>query len=180
MRTFVAVEISNETTLNAITKLQSDLKIDAKPISKENMHFTLLFLGDISDDMAPKIMESLSSVSFSPIELNLVDVGAFPNPRSPRVVWIGVDKDAAKNLVELAVQVEEKLRPLGFRSDKPFKPHLTVFRIKDRMNDISHELNKFRSVEIGHETISKLKFKKSILTPTGPIYSDLQVVKAKQ
>ena len=180
MRTFVAVEISNKTTLNAIAKLQSDLKIDAKPVSKENMHFTLLFLGEISDDVAPKIIESLGSVSFNPIEMNLNDVGAFPNSRSPRVVWIGVDKDAAKNLVELALQVEEKLRPLGFRSDKPFKPHLTIFRIKNRINDISHELNKFRSVEIGHETISELKFKKSILTPTGPIYSDLQVVKARQ
>ena len=180
MRTFVAVEISKESTLSAIAKLQSDLKIKAKPVSKENMHFTLLFLGEISDDMAPKIMESLSSVSFSPIEMKLIGVGAFPNIGSPRVVWLGVDKDAAKNLVELAVQVEEKLRPLGFRSDKPFKPHLTIFRIKDRMNDISHELNKFRLVEIGRETISELKFKKSILTPTGPIYSDLQVVKAKQ
>ena len=180
MRTFVAVEISNEATLNAIAKLQSDLKIDAKPVSKENMHFTLLFLGEISDDMIPKIMESLSSVSFNPIEMNLNDVGAFPNPRSPRVVWIGVDNDAAKNLVELALQVEEKLSPLGFKSDKPFKPHLTILRIKNRINDISHELNKFRSVEIGHETISELKFKKSILTPTGPIYSDLQVVKAIQ
>jgi 2'-5' RNA ligase len=180
MRTFVAVEISNESTLNAIAKLQSDLKIEARPVSKENMHFTLLFLGEISDDMAPKIMESLSSVSFSPIEMNFVDVGAFPNLKSPRVVWIGVDKDAAKNLVELALQVEEKLRPLGFRNDKPFKPHLTIFRIKNRINDISHELNKFRSVEVGHESISELKFKKSILTPTGPIYSDLQVVKARQ
>jgi len=179
MRAFVAVEISNESTLNAIAKLQSDLKIEAKPVSKENMHFTLLFLGEISDDMVSKIMESLSSVSFSPIEMNLADVGAFPNPESPRVVWIGVDKDAAKNLVELALQVEEKLRPLGFRSDRPFKPHLTIFRIKNRINDISQELNKFRALEIGHETISELKFKKSILTPTGPIYSDLQVVKAR-
>ena len=180
MRTFVAVEISNESTLNAIAKLQSELKIKAKPVSKENMHFTLLFLGEISDDMAPKIMEVLSSVSFNPIEMKLIDIGTFPNSRSPRVVWIGVDKDAAKKLVELAQQVEEKLRPLGFRSDKPFKPHLTILRIKDRMNDISHELTKFTSVEIGYETVSELKFKKSILTPTGPIYSDLQVVKAKQ
>jgi len=180
MRTFVAAEISNESTLNAIAKLQSDLKIKAKPVSKENMHFTLLFLGEISDDIAQKVMESLSSVSFDPIEMNLVDVGAFPNPMSPRVVWIGIDKDAAKNLIELAAQVEEKLNPLGFKSDKPFKPHLTIFRIKNVTSDISQELNKFRAVEIGHETISELKFKKSILTPTGPIYTDLQVVKAKQ
>ena len=180
MRTFVAVEISNESTLNSIARLQSDLQIKAKPVSKENMHFTLLFLGEISDDLTQKVMESLSSVSFNPIEMKLIDVGAFPNPKFPRVVWIGVDNDAAKKLVELAVQVEEKLFPLGFKSDKPFKPHLTIFRIKNGKGDISQELNKFRSVEIGRETISELKFKKSILTPTGPIYSDLQVVKAKQ
>ena len=180
MRTFVAVEISNETTLDAIAKLQSDLKVEAKPVSRKNMHFTLLFLGEISDDMAPKIMESLSFVLFKPIELDLIGVGAFPNAKWPKVVWLGVDKDASKNLVELAVQVEEKLRPLGFKSDKPFKPHLTIFRIKNKINDISHELDKFKELKIGHETISELKFKKSILTPTGPIYSDLQVVKARQ
>jgi len=180
MRTFVAVEISNETVLNSIAKLQSELKIDAKPVNKENIHFTLFFLGEISEDVAQKVMESLNSVSFATIDVKLVKVGAFPNTRFPRVVWLGVDKNAAKSLVDLATQVEEKLSLLGFRSDKPFKPHLTIFRIKNKVNDISQELNRFKSVEIGHETVSKLKFKKSILTPTGPIYSDLQVVKAKQ
>lgn len=180
MRAFVAVEISNEKVLNSIVKLQSDLQIKAKPISKENMHFTLLFLGEISEEMAQKVMESLNTVSFNPIEVNFVEVGAFPNPRSPRVVWLGVDKTAAKSLVELATQVEEKLGPLGFKSDRPFKPHLTIFRIKNGITDISQELNRFKSIEIGHAVISELKFKKSILTPTGPIYSDLQVVKAKQ
>ena len=180
MRTFVAVEISNENVLNTIAKLQSDLQIKARPVNKENMHFTLFFLGEISEEIAQKVMESLNDISFSPIEVNLSGVGAFPNPRSPRVVWIGVDDVAAKSLVELAVQVEEKLGPLGFKSDKSFKSHLTIFRIKNRINDISQELNRFKTIEIGRSVISELKFKKSILTPTGPIYSDLQVVKAKQ
>ena len=180
MRTFVAAEISDEKVLDSIAKLQSEIKINAKPVSKENMHFTLLFLGEISDEMANKVMELLSTVSFSPIEMNLAEVGAFPNARVPRVVWIGVDQDAAKNLSKLAKQVEEKLAPLGFRSDKPFKPHLTIFRIKERRNDISSELSKFKTASVGRQVISELKFKKSILTPEGPIYSDLQVVKAKQ
>ena len=180
MRTFVAVEIHSDMVLNAIAKLQSDLKITAKPVSKDNMHFTLFFLGEITEEITQKVMESLSSVSFTPIEVNFVGVGAFPNPRSPRVVWIGVDESAAKKLVELAIQVEERLGPLGFRTDKPFKPHLTIFRIKNRINDISEELSRFKTIEIGQDVISELKFKKSILTPTGPIYSDLQVVKARQ
>jgi len=180
MRTFVAAEISDEKILNSIAKLQSEIKIKAKPVSKQNMHFTLLFLGEISDEMAKKVMESLSTVSFSPIEVNLAEVGAFPNDRFPRVVWIGVDQEAANSLSELAKQVEEKLSPLGFRSDKPFKPHLTIFRIKERQNDISDELRRFKTASVGIQVISELKFKKSILTPEGPIYSDLQVVKARQ
>jgi 2'-5' RNA ligase len=179
MRTLVAVEIQNKAVLDSIAKLQSDLKIKAKQVSKENMHFTLLFLGEITEEAAPKIMEALQSIIFSPIQVNFSEVGAFPNPRFPRVVWIGVDEMASQNLIKLALQVEEKLVPLGFKSDKPFRPHLTILRIKNHIGDISKELDRLRTVQLGHDTISELKFKKSILTPSGPIYSDLQVVKAR-
>ena len=84
MRTFVAAEISDEKVLNSIAKLQSEIKINAKPVSKQNMHFTLFFLGEISDEMAKKVMESLNMVSFSPIEVSLAEVGAFPNTRLDR------------------------------------------------------------------------------------------------
>ncbi|MBI3640003.1 MAG: RNA 2',3'-cyclic phosphodiesterase [Thaumarchaeota archaeon] len=179
MRTFVAVEIQNNEVLDNIAKLQSDLKIKAKPVSKENMHFTLLFLGEVSDEIAPKITEALKSITFSPILISFNGIGAFPNPRFPRVIWIGVDDTASQNLVKLAKQVEEKLRPLGFKSDKPFKPHLTIFRIKNNIGDVSKELDKLKTIQLGHDTITELKFKKSILTPSGPIYTDLQVIKAK-
>ena len=179
MRTFVAVEIQNSKVLDSITTLQSELKVKARPVSKENMHFTLLFLGEIADEIAPKIMEALGSITFSPIQVNFGGVGAFPNSRFPRVIWVGVDETASQNLVKLAEQVEEKLGPLGFKSDKPFKPHLTIFRIKNKIGDISNELDKLKTVQLGRDTITELKFKKSILTPSGPIYSDLQVVKAK-
>ena len=179
MRTFVAVEIQNSTVLDSITKFQSDLNIKAKAVSKENMHFTLLFLGEIAEEIVPKIMEALKSITFSPIQISFIGVGAFPNPRFPRVIWIGVDETAGQNLVKLAKQVEEKLGPLGFKSDKPFKPHLTIFRIKNNVGDISKELDKLKTIQLGRDTITELKFKKSILTPSGPIYTDLQVIKAK-
>jgi 2'-5' RNA ligase len=68
---------------------------------------------------------------------------------------------------------------LGFKSDKPFKPHLTIFRIKNKSDDISQTLEKYKTVDLGKEVITELKLKQSILTPNGPIYSDLQVVLAK-
>jgi len=82
-------------------------------------------------------------------------------------------------LIDLASQVEKKLGPLGFRPDKPFKPHLTIFRVKNRIDDISGTIERFKKVELGKYTMTELKLKQSVLTPSGPIYSDLQVVFAQ-
>lgn len=179
MRTFVAIEVQNDDVLSSIAKLQSDFEIKATPVSKQNIHFTLLFLGEISEETTENVKKALSTIVFKPIEASFTHVGAFPNPKFPRVIWIGTDETSAKQLVELASQVEQRLEPLGFRSDRPFKPHLTIFRIKNKVNDISKKIERFKVVELGKDVISELKFKQSVLTPTGPIYSDLQVVKAQ-
>ena len=143
------------------------------------MHFTLLFLGEVDEKTVENIKKELSSIEFKPIEVKFTHIGAFPNPRFPRVIWIGVDTVASEQLIDLAGQVEKRLEPLGFKSDKPFKPHLTIFRIKTKSDDISQTLDRFKTVDLGKETITELKLKQSVLTPNGPIYSDLQVVLAK-
>jgi len=179
MRAFVAVEIQDDGILDAIAKIQSDFHIKATAVNKKNMHFTLLFLGEVSEDTVGSIKQALSTISFKSFEVEFTHVGAFPNPRSPRVIWIGVDDQAAKQLVDLASEVEKKLGALGFRPDKPFKPHLTIFRVKNRIDDISGTIERFKKVELGKYTMTELKLKQSVLTPSGPIYSDLQVVLAQ-
>lgn len=177
MRTFVAAEITDEGILNSIKDLQTNLRIDAKPVELQNMHFTLLFLGEIAEGMVQRVQNELKTVRFDSFDISFEGVGAFPKPKFPRVVWIGV-KNGASQLVELAKTVEEKLAPLGFKSDKEFKPHITTFRIKNQIGDITDELSKHSNEKFGSQKISEIKFKKSILMPSGPIYSDLQVVKA--
>ena len=97
----------------------------------------------------------------------------------PRVIWIGTDEIGGNALVDLAKKVESVLAPLGFTSDKPFKSHITIFRIKNKIGDISKDLEKFESYEFGSQEITKIKLKQSVLTPQGPIYSDLEEISAK-
>jgi 2'-5' RNA ligase len=179
MRTFVAVEISSQQVLDSIKKLQSSLKIEAKPVDTQNMHFTLMFLGEVSEQMAQKVAAQLKTIEFASFDMSFEGVGAFPKPKFPRVLWVGLDTEGGTNLSLLAKTVEEKLAPLGFSSDKPFKPHATIFRIKNRVGDISDELAKYSTVKLGVQKVSELKFKKSVLTPSGPVYSDLEVISAK-
>lgn len=178
MRTFVAIEITNLQVIDSIKKFQSELNINAKPVESKNFHFTLEFLGEISEEMVQKVISALKTIEFSRFNVILKGVGAFPKPKFPRVVWIGSEEAGGKLMMDLAKKVENVLEPLGFSSDKPFKPHLTVFRIKKKIGDITEELKEKRTMEFGKLTVTGIKLKKSELTPNGPNYSDLLEVKA--
>lgn len=180
MRVFVAIEIENNDIINSIKEFQEKINIDAKPVELENLHFTLQFLGEILDEITQKIIQSLKTIEFSSFDVNLKEIGAFPKPKFPRVVWIGTDEIGGNMLIQLSKKVEKVLEPLGFFSDKPFKPHITVFRIKKKIGDISVELENHKMLNFGIQRVSNIKLKKSILTTSGPIYSDLVEVNAKK
>ncbi len=178
MRTFVAIEISNNDIINSIKKFQTEININAKPIEPKNFHFTLQFLGEISSEVSQKIIQALRKIEFSSFSVNLKGVGAFPKSKFPRVIWVGTDNDGGNMLIQLSKKVEKALEPLGFFSDKPFKPHITVFRIKKKIGDITNELNNLKTIDFGMQEVTNLKLKKSELTPDGPIYSVLEEIKA--
>lgn len=177
MRTFVAIEVSDENVIKRIQTIQSDISINAKTVNPNNLHFTLQFLGDVSEDMVGKITDALSMIEFSSFDVSFKGLGVFPKPSFPRVIWIGTKK-GKEELVDLAEKVHSALLPLGFKSDKPFKPHITIFRLKNKIDDISKKLEKYSSEEFGSQKINSIKFKKSVLTPNGPIYTDLMEVKS--
>ncbi len=179
MRTFVAIEISSNEIINSISKFQSEININAKPVEPHNLHFTLQFLGEISQDTVEKVMVSLNSVKFSSFMINFKGIGAFPKLKFPRVIWIGTDENSGNSLIKLAKKVENTLIPLGFSIDKPFKPHITVFRIKNKIGDVSKELDKFKSINFGTQEITGFKLKQSVLSSKGPVYSDLMEIKAR-
>jgi 2'-5' RNA ligase len=70
-------------------------------------------------------------VKAAPFEIVFEGIGFFPNAKSPRVFWAGVK--AGAELLQLAKSVEDALLPLGFQAeDKPYHPHLTLARARDR------------------------------------------------
>jgi len=180
MRVFVAIEISKKEVINSIQEFQDKIDIDAKPVESKNFHFTLQFLGEISEEITHKIIQSLHTIEFSSFSVNLKGVGVFPKLKFPRVIWIGTDENGGNRLIQLSKKVEKVLKPLGFFSDKPFKPHITIFRIKKRIEDITTEMENQKMVDFGIQKISSIKLKKSELTSSGPIYSDLMEIKAQK
>ena len=173
MRVFIAVEISNADILKKIQRFQENLQIDVKPTKINQIHFTLQFLGEIDEEKCEKVKDLLRTITFSQFNLSLKEVGGFPNLKNPRIIWIGTDKKGAEKLIKITNEIEMKLTSLGFEKNKKFKPHLTIFRVKHKIDDISLQMKEYETIEFGAQIITKIKLKRSILSPKGPEYSDL-------
>ncbi|MDQ3887689.1 MAG: RNA 2',3'-cyclic phosphodiesterase [Thermoproteota archaeon] len=183
MRTFVAVEVSS----NEIAKLQKEILSttglnpkDVKPVEPHNFHFTVIFLGEISDHDVDRIKEMLAGFQFEPFTITYAGIGAFPNPAHARVVWVGVDSRGAQKLTALANDIVAKMSELGFEADKPFSAHLTLLRSKGRPVSASYISSKYQGKTFGSDWIDKVHLKKSELTPSGPVYSNVYTIEAKK
>lgn len=183
MRAFAAVDVSSDT----IAKLQNDIVSasgwnpkDIKLVEPHNFHFTLIFLGDISDNDVDRIEEKLTGFQFEPFTIVYTGIGAFPNPAHARVVWVGVDSNGSQKLTALANEVVSEMSELGFKADKPFSAHMTLLRSKGRPISASHLSSKYQGRTFGSDLIERIQLKKSELTPSGPIYSSVYTVEAKK
>ena len=139
---------------------------------------TLQFLGEISGEIVQKIIKVLHTIEFSSFNVNLKGIGVFPKLKFPRIIWVGTDENGGNLLIQLAKKIQKSLEPLGFFLDKAFKPHITVFRIKKKVENITKELEGYKTMDFGIQQITSIKLKKSELTPNGPIYSDLEEINA--
>ena len=179
MRAFIAVEILDAEILKKIQKFQDNLEINAKPVKIEQIHFTLQFLGEITKEKCEEVKDELTKITFSRFNLVLKGVGGFPNLKNPRIIWVGIDENGGEKLTAIANEIGIKLTTLGFKKDKKFKPHLTIFRVKKKISDISSMMKEYEALEFGTQIISKIKLKKSVLSPKGSEYSDLLEVNEK-
>jgi len=179
IRSFIAFDIDSESVLKRMAEVQTMLTktgADLKLVEPKNIHMTLRFLGNITPSTVEKIFEEMKKVQFVPFDVRLHGVGAFPNPRYPRVVWAGITQ-GADQLRSIFEQLEPKLLGLGFAPDsKGFSPHLTIARVRSGRNrvELAKCLSENENCEFGVIDAKCLKLKRSDLTPRGPIYSTLK------
>lgn len=175
IRSFIAVEIPNAVR-NEVAKIIDNFSQANYPVrwvNKENLHLTLIFLGEIQKDFLDKVNKALGEATKNcrPFEMNLNGIGAFPSQRTPRIIWIGV-KQGQNEIIELQANVERPLVKIGYKPEaKKFHPHLTIGRVKGFLKDAS------QIFETNYSSppflIKSIVLFKSTLRPEGPIYEKL-------
>ena len=187
IRSFIAIELPEEVK-TGLRRLQTGLKLPehtfVKWVAPESIHLTLKFLGNISPAKVAEITRVMEQASqgVSPFQLEVTEVGAFPNMRQPRVLWVGI-KGEIDTLVVWQQRIDKGLLPLGFAKEtRPFTPHLTLARLREGCSpgdrrDFGEMVAK-TPIEVSYKfNVNRLSLMKSQLLPGGAVYSRLAEVK---
>jgi RNA 2',3'-cyclic 3'-phosphodiesterase len=146
-------------------------------IPESRLHLTLKFLGEQPGERVDEIRDALAGVAGRHRELfvTLGEIGAFPNFRRARVVWMGVNHDPRLEL--LHHDVEMACERLGFELEaRAFRPHLTLARVKhalaeERMRALARVAKRtdYRTDFI----VRSIDLMQSVLGPSGSTYTPL-------
>ncbi len=125
------------------------------------------------DEIAEAVSRTVEE--YPPISLKAKGIGVFPGIKRPRVLWVGLTGQL-EFLVRLHKTLDENLKVLDFpREKRPFKGHLTMGRIKDKIDvkKFGDALMAFRRFETEEFTAGRLILYKSELKPSGAVYTKL-------
>jgi 2'-5' RNA ligase len=146
-------------------------------VRANSIHLTLKFLGDIHPDQVDDIAAVTAQVVRSEplLTLRAAGLGAFPNQRNPRVIWVSIEGEV-KRLTHIQTRLENDLVALGFaRERRGFRAHLTLGRVKDKRNRqaLIAAMAELEMPEFDSFDVTEIILYKSDLRPTGAIYTKL-------
>jgi 2'-5' RNA ligase len=183
LRLFVAIVLP-EPVRDEIIRVQQELqplvpRAVARWTKPDQFHLTLRFLGDVSADGVEDLKKSVGAVCRNvwPLSLRAEGVGFFPNPRSPRVIWVGIN-DREGRLVDLQQQIETAVGPFSSEpGEKNFTGHVTLSRLKNpRPADTQDLAARAQSLEkrlFGEWTANEIGIILSELSPVGARHTSL-------
>lgn len=126
MRLFVAFALP-DIVASSLTMIQSGVP-GARWQTREQMHLTLRFIGEVDGRDAADIDSALSAISAPALSLQLKSVGEFGG-KNPRALWAGVAPNDA--LMHLQRKIETAMQRIGLEAEpRKFTPHVTLARLR--------------------------------------------------
>lgn len=139
------------------------------------IHLTLFFLGECSDDEKDEIVDLLDDIPFEPFGLKIRGTGAFPNKEKPRVIWAGVEK--SDSLMKLQKKIQDAVTQFNPEAaGRSYTPHITLARVKGSFNPRQNPgiFDKYETISF---PVNHFSLKKSILKPEGSVHEIVRMFK---
>jgi len=186
IRSFLAFELPSDIkkTVKHVSEDVRGSKLNVKWVKVDNIHITVVFMGNISTEDIPAIREKIEKgcLGFEPFNISLKGLGVFPDTRRPRVLWLGLEGEIER-MSSFKKGLQERLKPFGIKEEKRrFKPHLTLGRFrKPNKSDPVLEgiISRYKDLESPVCPLEELVMFKSELKPGGAEYTRLESLPLK-
>ena len=135
MRLFLAINLPSDMrrAIADVTTPLREVAPDVRWTAEAKLHLTMKFLGEQDASRLDEISSAVRAVTVRhpATDVAVSGLGAFPNARRPRVLWIGVDHSPRLEL--LAHDLEVACAEIGFEPEgRAFRPHITIGRIREQ------------------------------------------------
>ncbi len=165
MRLFIGLPIPPELAQALARRTQSIELPKGRRTAPENLHLTLVFLGEVAEPTLPPIELELSELTFAPFPLKLASLNTFP-----RAGVLVAEVEPARPLLDLQTKVTDAMARCGFPpEDRPYHPHISLARFHGplRLNKVQQTLPPSLQRSFIADTVNLYR---SHLTPTGAHY----------
>lgn len=180
IRSFLAFELAPhiKETLEDLLKDITPRLQEIRWVPLENIHLTVLFLGDVEESQLDPISHAIEGVArkYGQFKMRITGLGIFGGIKRPRVLWVGMDGDVER-MGYFKASLEKALSKFGIKlEERPYKPHLTLGRFKEHFKEtgqLQEILETFKSLGDREQIFEEVCLFKSQLTPKGSIYTKL-------
>ena len=171
-----------EELVTKLDALQKELKKgvkDASWVRPENIHLTLKFLGELSEELAAEIAVALKPVAQAhrPFTLKVGGIRGFPNRNRPRLLSLDIEENGA--LKGLCEDIDQNLSRIGIEKEaRPFRAHLTICRFRPKKGARAQEpFTGGPGRDINMEfRVKSFEILKSVLKPGGALHSVIESI----
>jgi RNA 2',3'-cyclic 3'-phosphodiesterase len=184
-RLFAAISLKpGEKFIEDYTELMKSLKYERITwVGINNMHLTLKFFGETDETRIPSISNAMrnGASQIPSFFLQFNKTGIFGSRYNPKVIWLGAEEQPILN--KLAEQIKIEFEKAGFEYDRQnFVPHLTLGRIRNITDNklFQKVIDDFLDEFLLEQEVNSIHLYESVLTPKGPIYTQLYTITLKQ
>jgi RNA 2',3'-cyclic 3'-phosphodiesterase len=172
-RLFVAIDLP-QSIRELLVELDPNLR-DVRWVQAEQMHLTLGFFGNVTEDVDLRLREKLNAIRFGAFFLPIAGIGTFPPCRGgvpPKIIWLGVGA-GHPHLFQIHKRVQEAALAAGLEPELgPWHPHITLARCHHSSAANARPfLKKVSDFDAGMIRVDAFHLYSSKLRPDGSIHT---------
>lgn len=174
MRSFIGIPLPG-TAVNTIGPVLTAGKKtinSVKWVKPENIHITLLFLGEIEFGEGEAIKKIVGNglSGFKPFHVTVKGIGGFPSLNAPRVLYLPVT-EGTEQCSSLYAAVSKLCAPFVKKEKRKFTPHCTIGRIRKGKKCTTADISALPDYPPTSFTVGEIIMYQSVLQPDGPVYN---------